>query len=118
MPERGCVLLAQPGAIFPEQPLLHRAAVLVLEHSQDAGTIGVLLERPTNRTLSHLLARRNDPALLPFANQPLWIGGDVLQPRRGLRVLTRRCDVPDSSEVVFGLYECTPKAAARMVAIG
>ena len=116
--ERGCVLLAQPGTIFPEQPLMHRAAVLVLEHSADYGTIGVLLERPTNKTLQSLLARRRDPALMPFAERPLMIGGDVLQPRRGIRVLTRRCDVPGGEEVVYGLYECTPDAAARMVTIG
>ena len=29
MPESGCVLLAQPGAIFPDQPLLHRAAARI-----------------------------------------------------------------------------------------
>ena len=74
--ERGCAPLAQPGTIFPEQPLMHRAAVLVLEHSADYGTIGVLLERPTNKTLQSL-ARRRDPALIPFAERPLMIGGDV-----------------------------------------
>ena len=58
VPERGCVLLAQPHAIFPDQPLLHRAAVLVLEHSEEGGTVGVLLQRSTNRTVSALLARR------------------------------------------------------------
>ena len=46
------------------------------------------------------------------------IGGNVLQPRRGIRVLTRRCDVPGAAEVVYGLYECTPEKAARMVTIG
>ena len=43
-PEPGCVLLAQPQRHLPEQPLLHRAAVLVLEHSEEAGTVGILLQ--------------------------------------------------------------------------
>ena len=94
MPESGCVLLAQPGAIFPEQPLLHRAAVLVLEYSEVTGTVGLLLGRSTNRTVAALLEKRKEPALYPFRNRPLWIGGNVLARGRGLRVLTRRCDVP------------------------
>ena len=116
--ERGCVLLAQPGAIFPEQPLMHRAAVLVLEHSEDRGTVGLLLERPTNRSIASLLERKKDPALFPFQSRPLMIGGNVLQPRRGIRVLTRRCDVAGSAEVVFGLYECTTATASRLVTVG
>ena len=120
VPERGCVLLVQPGAIFPEQPLLHRAAVLLLEHSSEkgGGTVGLLLGRSTNVTVSKLLEKRNEPSLRPFALQPLWIGGNVLTQGRGLRVLTRRIDVPGGNEVVRGLYECSPVAAARMVSIG
>lgn len=118
VPERGCVLLAQPHAIFPEQPLLRRAAVLVLEHSDAEGTVGLLLNRPANRTVGDLLKRRDDLNLRPFRSRPLYIGGDVLPASRGLRVLTRRCDVPSSNEVLFGLWECTPAAAARMVSIG
>ena len=45
VPKRGCVLLAQPHALFPAQPLMHRAAVLVLEHDDVNGTVGLLLER-------------------------------------------------------------------------
>ena len=118
VPERGCVLLAQPHAIFPDQPLLHRAAVLVLEHSEEAGTVGVLLQRSTNRTVGALLARKDDLNLRPFRDRPLWIGGDVLAPHRRIRVLTHRCDVPGAREVMGGLWECTVPAAARMVAIG
>ena len=116
--ERGCVLLAQPGAIFPEQPLMHRAAVLVLEHSETRGTVGILLERPTNRTLASLLERKPDSNLSPFAKRPLMIGGNVLQPRRGIRVLTRRCDVAGGVQILYGLYECSPAAAKHMIAIG
>ena len=120
VPERGCVLLVQPGSIFPEQPLLHRAAVLLLEHSTEkgGGTVGLLLGRSTNVTVSKLLEKRNEPSLRAFASQPLWIGGNVLTQGRGLRVLTRRIDVPGGIEVVLGLYECSPVAAARMVSIG
>ena len=118
VPERGCVLLAQPHAIFPEQPLLRRAVVLVLEHSETEGTVGLLMQRPANRTIADLLARRDDLLLRPFRTRPLYIGGDVLPARRGLRVLTRRCDVPAANQVLFGMWECTPAAAARMVSIG
>ena len=121
VPERGCVLLAQPGALFPEQPLLHRAAVLVLEHCESEGTVGLLLDRPTKRTVAHLLDRRKEPPTSPvrlFAERPLWIGGNVLTRGKSLRVITRRCDVAGATEIIRGLYECTPRQASRLVAIG
>jgi len=37
---------------------------------------------------------------------------------RRLRVLTARCDVPGARRVLPGLYDCSPEAAAKMVAIG
>ena len=59
MPEKGCVLLAQPHALFVEQPHLHRGVVLVLDHDPETqGTVGLLLDRPTNRTIADLLSRR------------------------------------------------------------
>ena len=117
VPERGCVLLAQPHALFPEQPLMHRAAVLVLEHDDVNGTVGLLLERDSARRVGDLLKRRDDRRLRPFADEPLRIGGDVLTGER-VRLLTRRCDVPGRAQVVDGLYECSVGAASRLVAIG
>ena len=117
VPERGCVLLAQPHALFPEQPLMHRAAVLVLEHDDVNGTVGLLLERDSARRIGDLLKRRDDRRLRPFADEPLRIGGDVLTGER-VRLLTRRCDVPGRAQVVDGLYECSVGAASRLVAIG
>ena len=64
--------LAQPGALFPDQPLLHRSVVLVLEHSEASGTIGLLLDRPSNRTVGHLLQKRK-----PF----LKVSSDMHEPR-------------------------------------
>lgn len=117
VPEPGCVLLAQPHALLADQPVLHRAVVLVLEHDEVSGTVGLLLDTPTNATLGQLLKRRRDPRLQPLADNRLMVGGTVL-PRQRLRVLTGRCDVPGSRKVLPGLYECSLDAAARLVAIG
>ena len=72
---------------------MHRAAVLVLEHDDVNGTVGLLLERDSARRVGDLLKRRDDRRLRPFADEPLRIGGDVLTGER-VRLLTRRCDVP------------------------
>jgi hypothetical protein len=45
------------------------------------------------------------------------IGGDVLK-REKLRLLTARCDVGASREIIPGLYEVLPEEAARMLATG
>lgn len=117
VPEPGCLLLAQPHALLADQPVLHRAVVLVLEHDEECGTVGLLLDTPANATLGQLLKRRRDPRLQPLADNRLMIGGTVL-PRQRLRVLTGRCDVPGSRKVLPGLYQCSLDAAARLVAIG
>lgn len=117
VPEPGCLLLAQPHALLADQPVLHRAVVLVLEHDEESGTVGLLLDTPANATLGQLLKRRRDPRLQPLADNRLMIGGTVL-PRQRLRVLTGRCDVPGSCKVLPGLYQCSLDAAARLVAIG
>ena len=51
VPEPGCLLLAQPHAIFAQQPWLRRSAILVLTHSPSNGTTGLLLRRSANVTL-------------------------------------------------------------------
>jgi len=111
------VLLAAPHDVFAEQPLLRRAVVLVLEHSEEAGTIGILLHSRSNATLGRLLDRTHDPVLRPLASNPLWIGGNVVT-RTRLRVLTLRCDVPSGRLLLPGLYMCDAHAAARMCAVG
>ena len=63
--ERGCFLLAQPRTIFPEQPPSPRRCSC--SNSADYGTIGVLLERPTNKTTEPPRAPAR-PALIPFAS--------------------------------------------------
>ena len=68
MPEPGCLLLAQPHALLVEQPILHRAVVLVIEHDEQRGTIGILLDTPANATLGQLLKRCEtaSPPVPPF----------------------------------------------------
>eukprot|EP00966_Prymnesium_polylepis_P089516 2072298-Prymnesium_polylepis.1 len=71
-PEPGCVLLAQPHALFPDQPHLHRGVVLVVQHDATHGTIGLLLSCAANRTVGDLLSRRKQLAdqLAPFVRRP------------------------------------------------
>jgi len=96
---------------------MHRAAVLVLEHDPVRGTVGLLLNTPSNATVGRLLSRKPDRQLTSLADKQLLIGGNVLS-RDRLRVLTERCDVPNSREVLPGLYQCSAHAAAKMVTVG
>ena len=68
------------------------------------GTLGLLLHSPSNATVASLLARQNDPSLRAFADNQLWLGGNVLT-RPSVRVLSSRCDTPGGREVIPGLYE-------------
>jgi len=86
VPEPGCLLLAQPHALLVEQPILHRAVVLVLEHDEKRGTVGLLLDTPADATLGDLLKRRGDSRLRALAANRLMIGGTVLSRERYLLI--------------------------------
>jgi putative transcriptional regulator len=66
------LLIAMPQVI---DPFFHRSVVLLLEHGAD-GSVGLIVNRPTELTLERLLA---DLGLLwgGEGNEPAWFGGPV-----------------------------------------
>ena len=67
----GSILLSHPSL---KDPSFHKSVVFLSAHSEDAGTIGVILNRPLNRTLDELddQFRGN-----PYGSIPVFEGGPV-----------------------------------------
>jgi hypothetical protein len=69
-PATGCFLVASPGLMDPN---FTHAVVLICRHGTD-GTYGLIVNRRTNRNVSHL---ESDAALLTGRTDPLFLGGPV-----------------------------------------
>ena len=70
LPERGFFLVAKPTILDPN---FSRTVVLVA-HAPDGGTVGVILNRPTNQSLADVLPGN---AQLARFTEPLHFGGPV-----------------------------------------
>jgi putative transcriptional regulator len=70
--ESGSALVAAPGL---RDPNFHRTVVLIIEH-QPAGTIGVVLNRPSDVAVHDVLLTWSPHATVPRA---LYVGGPVQQ---------------------------------------
>jgi len=70
-PHAGTLLLAHPNL---RDPNFRRSVILLSAYSEEGGSIGVVLNRPTNQTLGEY-----DPELgdSPLAKVPLFVGGPV-----------------------------------------
>lgn len=68
---RGCLLVAHPGL---KDPNFRRTVVLLSEHSQDAGAVGIVLNRPLRKTLSDISSDFSDSLLGAI---PVFEGGPV-----------------------------------------
>jgi len=71
-PERGCLLIARGESFTGGQQYFHQAVILVLEHNEK-GSMGVILNRPTQYTMGYV---SGDDAS-PFSQNALYFGGDV-----------------------------------------
>lgn len=68
MPAIGNLLLSEP---FMQDPSFQRSVVLLCEHQPDEGTMGYVLNQPTNLLLSDLIQE------LPNAHFQVFLGGPV-----------------------------------------
>src|SRR5919206_4315971 len=71
--ESGSALVAAPGL---RDPNFHRTVVLIIEHQPAAGTVGVVLNRPSDVPVDDVLPLWGELATVPRA---LYVGGPMQQ---------------------------------------
>ena len=96
-PEKGCLLVAADHEFRMSQQYFHQAVILVLEHHEN-GSMGVILNRPTQYDMGYVSGEANGP----FAKNALYFGGDVGDGT--VSFLHGREDVKGSVEVLPGVY--------------
>ena len=104
---KGVLLVASPSL---EDPHFHQTVLLIVEHGR-GGTVGLILNRPTNVLLSEAL---QDLPILKRTNHRLFAGGPV--ERTQLILLFRLTQVlPDTRQIVDGVYVGTPRVLERIM---
>jgi len=96
-PERGCLLLASDDEFKQGQQYFHQSVILLLEH-HDKGSMGVILNRPTQYNMGYV----SGDASGPFADNKLYFGGDVGDGT--VSFLHGSEQVTGSAEVLPGVY--------------
>lgn len=105
--EKGVLLVASPSL---SDPNFHQTVLLIIEHGR-GGTVGLILNRPTNVLLSEALP---DFTVLKRTNHRLFTGGPVGQTQ--LVLLFRLTQLlPDSRQIVAGVYVGTPRVLERIM---
>ena len=94
--EPGCLLLANPAKFIGTQSYFARAVILLVEHDNDVGSIGFMLNRFTPYTVGDVV-----PSLAIFASSPLHMGGPVGD---GLQFIHGLSDVHGSREIASGVF--------------
>lgn len=106
--ERGVLLVASPSL---GDPNFAQTVLLIIEHGK-GGTVGLILNRPTNVLLSDVLP---DLPVLKRTTHRLFSGGPV--GRTQLALLFRLKDpYPDTQQIVDGIYLGTPRVLERIIA--
>ncbi|OJW12302.1 MAG: transcriptional regulator [Planctomycetales bacterium 71-10] len=101
---KGQLLIASPQV---EAPLFARAVVLVLEHDEDQGAKGIILNLPTNATMTDLAGKLFDE---DFAwDKPLHLGGPVAGPLLVLHTRPKMADL----EIASGVYVALDAAKSQ-----
>ena len=97
-PEPGCLLIA--NEVMPG--LFWQTVIFMLEHS-DTGSLGLVLNRPTNVTVKDLLAGGPSASMMKaFADEPVYMGGPVGSDQ--LLVLHPYANVKGATRVMEGAY--------------
>lgn len=105
---KGALLVASPSL---EDPNFTQTVLLIVEHGP-RGTIGLILNRPTNVLLAEVL---QDLPMLKQTNHRLFGGGPV--DRTQLVLLFRlRQILPDARHIANGIYVGTPTVLERVIA--
>ena len=105
--EKGVLLIASPSL---SDPNFHQTVLLIIEHGR-GGTVGLILNRPTNVLLSEALP---DYTVLKRTSHRLFAGGPVGQTQ--LVLLFRLTQVlPDTRRIIDGIYVGTPLVLERVM---
>lgn len=93
-----------------DDPNFHQTVLLIIEHGE-RGTVGLILNRPTNVLLSEALP---DFTVLKRTTYRLFAGGPV--ERRQLVLLFRLTRLlPDTRQIIDGIYVGTPRVLERIM---
>ncbi len=106
--ERGVLLVASPSL---GDPNFEQTVLLILEHGND-GTVGLILNRPTNVSLSDVLP---DFPVLKRTSHRVFAGGPVGQTQMVLLFHLKE-PYPDARRIVDGIYVGTPRILERLIA--
>jgi putative transcriptional regulator len=105
---KGALLVASPSV---GDPNFTHTVLLIVEHGQ-GGTIGLILNRPTDVLLAEVL---QDLPVLKQTNHRLFSGGPV--GRTQLVLLFRLREIlPDARHIANGIYVGTPMVLERVIA--
>lgn len=105
--EKGVLLIASPSL---SDPNFHQTVLLIIEHGR-GGTVGLILNRPTNVLLSEALP---DFTVLKRTSHRLFAGGPVGQTQ--LVLLFRLTQLlPDTRQIIAGVYVGTPRVLERIM---
>lgn len=105
--EKGMLLVASPSL---SDPNFHQTVLLIIEHGR-GGTVGLILNRPTNVLLSEALP---DFTVLKRTSHRLFAGGPVGQTQ--LVLLFRLTQLlPDTRQIIAGVYVGTPRVLERIM---
>lgn len=105
--KKGVFLVASPSL---SDPNFHQTVLLIIEHGR-GGTVGLILNRPTNVLLSEALP---DFTVLKRTNHRLFAGGPVEQTQ--LVLLFRLTQpLPDTRQIIAGIYVGTPRVLERIM---
>lgn len=105
--EKGVLLVASPSM---SDPNFHQTVLLIVEHGR-GGTVGLILNRPTNVLVSEALP---DFTVLKRTTHRLFAGGPVEQTQ--LVLLFRLTQLlPDTRQIVDRIYMGTPRVLERIM---
>jgi len=106
--ERGVLLVASPSL---GDPNFEQTVLLIIEHGK-GGTVGLILNRPTNVLLSDVLP---DLPVLKRSTHRLFTGGPVGRTQMAL-LFGLKEPYPDARRIVDGIYLGTPRVLERIIA--
>eukprot|EP00611_Tribonema_gayanum_P030937 TRINITY_DN8769_c0_g1_i1.p1 TRINITY_DN8769_c0_g1~~TRINITY_DN8769_c0_g1_i1.p1 ORF type:complete len:319 (+),score=79.19 TRINITY_DN8769_c0_g1_i1:62-1018(+) len=108
-PEKGCLLLARDGMFGESQKYFKNAVILVIEHGA-TGSVGLILNQPTVRSMGEVTGGDSGLAHLPGLElNRLYFGGDVGK---------RRDDGLDVVNFMHGRDDCEGIEVIKGVKLG
>ena len=106
--QKGSLLVASPSL---SDPNFTRTVLFIVEHGQ-GGTIGLVLNRPTDVLLAEVL---QDLPILNQTNHRLFAGGPVGRTQLVLLFRLKQL-LPDARHIANGIYVGTPMVLERVIA--